>query len=84
MTYSKTEDDHKRHVRTMLEVLRKNQLYAKMSKCIFAVPQVDYLGHIILGQGVATNPSKVKDMMEWPIPKNITQIRGFFRANRIL
>ena len=48
-----------------------------MSKCSFAQLQLHYLGHIISGQGVATDPSKTADMLAWPIPKTVTDLRGF-------
>lgn len=59
------------------EVLRENQLYAKKSKCSFGVEKVEYLGHIISSQGVATDPKKIEAMQSWPTPKNVRQLRGF-------
>jgi hypothetical protein len=60
-----------------LQILRDNQLTAKMSKCDFAVSQVEYLGHIISNIGVAINPAKIKYMQTWPQQKTIKQLRGF-------
>ncbi|XP_074282884.1 putative mitochondrial protein AtMg00860 [Silene latifolia] len=68
---------HKEHLRVPLQILRKHNLFAKRSKCIFGVNEVDYLGHIISGEGVSTFPSKVKAMLEWPVPKNVKELRGF-------
>ncbi|XP_074292010.1 putative mitochondrial protein AtMg00860 [Silene latifolia] len=48
-----------------------------MGKCSFGVPKVDYLGHVISADGVATNLAKIKGIMEWPIPKNIKELRSF-------
>lgn len=48
-----------------------------MSKCTFATNQVNYLGHVISYQGVSTDPSKIKDVMDWPEPDNATKLRGF-------
>lgn len=56
LVYSKILAEHLEHLHTMLQTLREQQLYAKMSKCIFAAPQVEYLGHIISGKGVETDP----------------------------
>jgi hypothetical protein len=62
LVYSKIEAEHVQHLREVLQILRANQLTTKMSKCDFAVSQVEYLGHIISSTGVATNPAKIKDM----------------------
>lgn len=48
-----------------------HQLYAKMSKCAFGVPTVEYLGHVISAQGVATDPKKIQIVQQWPIPRNL-------------
>jgi hypothetical protein len=49
----------------------------KLSKCTFATDSVEYLGHVISGSGVATDPSKITDIISWKTPTNITQLRGF-------
>lgn len=77
LVYSQTLQEHLEHLRTVLEILRAEQLYAKMSKCIFAAPQVEYLGHIISEKGVETDPQKIEAVSNWPIPQNITQLRSF-------
>ena len=56
--------DHVEHLRVVLEVLAKNQLYAKMSKCMFACLEVEYLGHIISGEGVRIDPKKILFMQD--------------------
>ncbi|KAJ3698695.1 hypothetical protein LUZ61_002400 [Rhynchospora tenuis] len=77
LIYSKTMSDHVTHVSKALQVLADNQLFAKKSKCEFGVTQIEYLGHIILEQGVATDPHKVESMVNWPVPQNVKQLRGF-------
>ncbi|XP_071694960.1 uncharacterized mitochondrial protein AtMg00860-like [Rutidosis leptorrhynchoides] len=57
--------------------MRKHTLFAKMSKCLFATSQVEYLGHVISAKGVATDPSKIEAMDNWPEPKILKQLRGF-------
>jgi hypothetical protein len=57
--------------------LRKNQFYAKLSKCSFGKKEVEYLGHIISQEGVKVDPNKIKAITEWPKPKNISKLRGF-------
>jgi hypothetical protein len=59
LIYSQNEEEHCRNSTTVLPILQSNQPKAKMSKCTFFAPQVEYLGHIISGQGVSTDPSKI-------------------------
>lgn len=77
LIYSSTANDHVSHLRSVLEVLRQNQLFAKMSKCTFAQVEIEYLGHIINGGGVATDPSKISIIHQWPQPQSVTQLRAF-------
>ncbi|KAJ3703015.1 hypothetical protein LUZ61_006720 [Rhynchospora tenuis] len=63
LIYSKSLEDHVLHLTTALQILVDNNLYAKLSKCVFGVPQVEYLGHIISSQGVATDPHKIDAMV---------------------
>lgn len=66
LIYSKTMEDHATHLRTVLFTLRQNKLFAKLSKCIFAQKEIEYLGHIISTEGVATDPSKLDIIQKWP------------------
>jgi hypothetical protein len=59
LIYSKNKEDHAKHLRTALQVLREHQLYAKFSKCEFWLDQVEFLGHVISKEGIAVNQSKV-------------------------
>ena len=62
LVYSKNVSDHVHHLHVVLEVLVKHQLYAKQSKCVFACKEVKYLGHLISGDGVRTDPRKTAAM----------------------
>ncbi|GJY81074.1 putative mitochondrial protein [Tanacetum coccineum] len=77
LIYNKSLVDHVVHLQYVLQVMRHNQLYAKLSKCVFGLKQVEYLGHVISDKGVATDPSKIKAMENWPVPANVKQLRGF-------
>jgi hypothetical protein len=63
LIFSKTEEEHKKHLRLVLEKLRSNQLYAKFSKCEFWLTKVAFLGHVISAGGVSVDPGKVRDVL---------------------
>lgn len=66
LIYSKNLEDHLQHLKLVLEVLRENELYANKKKCNFAKARVEYLGHIISGQGVEVDLEKIRSIVEWP------------------
>ena len=68
---------HVEHLKKVLLLLRQNQLYVNMNKCSFGHGELEYLGHVILGSGVAAGPRKVEVMVDWPIPKDLKSLRGF-------
>ncbi|GAB2299811.1 hypothetical protein Dimus_038583 [Dionaea muscipula] len=74
LVYSPSAQTHEHHLKT---TLRTNRLYAKLSKCSFGQEQVEYLGHIIDGNGVRTDPQNIEAMKDWPKPKNVKALRGF-------
>ncbi|KAJ3688355.1 hypothetical protein LUZ61_017519 [Rhynchospora tenuis] len=77
LIYSTSLHDHVHHVELTLQILTDNNLFAKQSKCEFGLSQIEYLGHIISSQGVATDPKKIQSMVDWPVPKTIKELRGF-------
>lgn len=77
LVFSKTVEDHVKHLRQALEILRDNKLCLKRSKCDFCVMKLEYLGHVISQEGVATDPKKVEAMYQWPTPSSVKQLRGF-------
>jgi hypothetical protein len=77
LVYSRNLKEHQQHLRLVLAVLLANSFVANQSKCKFGCMEIDYLGHIISGQGVAVDPEKVQCMMAWPKPKNVKGVRGF-------
>ena len=77
LIYSSGMEEHVQHLSSVLSIMKEHQLFAKLSKCVFGATHVDYLGHVISAQGVATDPSKIKVMKDWPVPTNVKQLRGF-------
>jgi hypothetical protein len=74
LIFSKTEEEHKKHLRFVLEKLRSNQLYAKFSKCEFWLTEVAFLGHVISAGGVLVDHGKVRDRLNWMPPTNVSEI----------
>jgi hypothetical protein len=66
-----------RHIRAVLDELRRHVLFIKRSKCSIGAPSVAYLGHVISAQGVAMDPAKVQAIHDWPIPRSARAVRGF-------
>ncbi|WVZ80864.1 LOW QUALITY PROTEIN: hypothetical protein U9M48_028306 [Paspalum notatum var. saurae] len=77
LVYSKSEKEHEEHLRIVLNRLREHKLYAKFSKCVFWLKEVSFLGHILSEKGVAVDPSKVEDVLNWKQPETVTEIRSF-------
>ncbi|GKA93458.1 putative reverse transcriptase domain-containing protein [Tanacetum coccineum] len=77
LVYSKSEEEHERHLRIVLEILRQKKLYAKFSKCEFWLQQVAFLGHIVSADGIIMDPSKVEAITKWPRPTTVTEVRSF-------
>jgi hypothetical protein len=77
LVYSSNWAQHMEHVKVMLEILVKQQLYIKRSKCIFGQQEVQYLGHVISPKGVGVDPEKVEVIKKWPKPKTLKAMRRF-------
>jgi len=70
-------EEHKKHLCIVLQVLREHQLYTKYIKCDLFKEKIQYLGHVITKNGIAVDPEKIRTIMEWPIPKDVADIRSF-------
>ncbi|WVZ80498.1 hypothetical protein U9M48_027968, partial [Paspalum notatum var. saurae] len=77
LIYFKNEKEHEEHLRIVLTRLREHKLYAKFSKCAFWLKEVSFLGHILSEKGVAVDPRKVEDVLNWKQPGTVTEIRSF-------
>ncbi|XP_056688530.1 uncharacterized protein [Spinacia oleracea] len=73
----KTMEDHWQHLTQVFELMRQNMMFAKGSKCSFAMERVEYLGHYILAKGVGTDPHKISAVDSWPIPSSVKELRSF-------
>nr|GFD04911.1 putative reverse transcriptase domain-containing protein [Tanacetum cinerariifolium] len=74
LIYSKDEKKHKAHLKTILELLKKEELYAKFSKCEFWIPKVQFLGHVIDSQGIHVDPAKIESVKDWASHKSPMEI----------
>jgi hypothetical protein len=72
LIYSKSEEEHVYHLRVILQRLRDHQLYAKFSKCAFWLREVSFCGHIISAEGIAVDPSKVQEVLDWKSLRSVT------------
>ena len=75
--FSPKMDIHFQHLIEILRRLRKAGLYAKLEKCEFCVPFLDFLGHRISSDGVFMDPKKVSSILEWHVPKNVKELQSF-------
>ncbi|WVZ63441.1 hypothetical protein U9M48_013075, partial [Paspalum notatum var. saurae] len=77
LIYSKSLEDHLKHLSLVLDKLKEHQFYLKHSKCSFGQTSVEYLGHVISMDGVGTDPQKTTAMVNWPRPASMTELRAF-------
>ncbi|GKC92779.1 putative reverse transcriptase domain-containing protein [Tanacetum coccineum] len=73
LIYSKNKEEHAKHLKISLELLKKEQLYAKFSKCDFRLESVQFLGHVINNKGVYVDPAKVEAIRNWSAPTTPTE-----------
>ncbi|GJX53509.1 putative reverse transcriptase domain-containing protein [Tanacetum coccineum] len=73
LIYSRNEEEHANHLRIILELLRKEKLYAKFSKCDFWIHIVQFLGHLIDRQGLHVDPAKIEAVKNWTSPTTSTE-----------
>jgi hypothetical protein len=78
LIYSKDKEEHAKHLRIALQILREHQLYAKFSKCEFWLDQVEFLGHVINKEGIAVNPSKVASVLNGSHQRMSNRLEDFW------
>ncbi|GJS18799.1 putative reverse transcriptase domain-containing protein [Tanacetum coccineum] len=80
LIYSKSKKEHEEHLRQILKLLKKEELYAKFSKCEFWISRVQFLGHVIDCRGIHVDPAKIESIKDWASPKTPTEIPPNFWA----
>jgi len=75
LIYSNNLDEHINHLHYVLDVLRKEKLYANLKKCSFCMSKIVFLGYVVSAQGIEVDEEKVKAIREWPTPTSITEVR---------
>nr|GFA33379.1 putative reverse transcriptase domain-containing protein [Tanacetum cinerariifolium] len=78
LIYSKNKKEHEEHLKLILELFKKEELYAKFSKCEFWIPRVQFLGHVIDSKGIHVDPANIESIKDWASLKSPTEIRQFF------
>ncbi|GJZ23320.1 putative reverse transcriptase domain-containing protein [Tanacetum coccineum] len=84
LIYSKSKQEHKEHLKLILELLKKEELYAKFSKCEFWISKVQFLGHVIDSQGIHVDLAKIESIKDWASPKTPMEIRQFLGAENFI
>nr|GEV04604.1 putative reverse transcriptase domain-containing protein [Tanacetum cinerariifolium] len=77
LIYSKNKKEHEEHLKLILELLKKEELYAKFSKLEFWIPKVQFLRHVIDSKGIHVDPTKIDSIKDWESPKSPTEIDQF-------
>ncbi|MBW0532783.1 hypothetical protein O181_072498 [Austropuccinia psidii MF-1] len=77
MVFSSSEEEHVKHVASVVQRLRDSNLFAKASKCVFHASSVEYLGYVVLSDGFKIDSQKVQQILNWPHPKNIKALQSF-------
>ena len=77
MIYSKTPEDHLKHLGLVLQAFRDQNFYCRVQKCKFALKSVPFLGHIVSEEGISLHPKKAKVVQDWATPANVAEMRSF-------
>ncbi|GKE78677.1 putative reverse transcriptase domain-containing protein, partial [Tanacetum coccineum] len=77
LIYSKSEEEHAEHLKLILELFEKKELYTKFSKCEFWLSKIQFLGHVIDSEGIHVDPTKIESIKDWASPKTLTEIHQF-------
>ncbi|GJS16896.1 putative reverse transcriptase domain-containing protein [Tanacetum coccineum] len=84
LIYSKSKEEHEEHLKLILELLEKEKLYAKFSKCDFWLPKVQFLSHVIDSEGIHVDSAKIDSIKDWASSKTLTKIRQFLGSENFV
>jgi hypothetical protein len=76
LIYSQSYQEHTQHIALVLQRLQDHHWQVKKSKCAFAQQTISYLGHLISGAGISTDPAKIHTIREWPVPTTAKELRS--------
>jgi hypothetical protein len=79
LIYSKNEEEYAEHLRIVLSRLCEHKLYAKLSKCELWLKKVPFLDHVLSGEGISVDPTKVQEVLDWKAPTIVHEVRSFLR-----
>ena len=79
LIYSKSEEEQEEHLIIVLETLRREKLYVKLSKCIFWLKSISFLGYIVSEEEISVDPEKIQTVKDWKASKIVNGIRSFIR-----
>ena len=74
LIYSKYEEEHKEHLKIVLQELREHHIFAKFSKCDFFKDKIQYLGHVVTKEGILVDLENIKAIKDWLVPKDVTNV----------
>lgn len=77
LIFSRTQEEHLRHLQTVLRILKDNKLYAAAKKCAFFKTEIEYLGYLVSANGIRMDPTKVASITNWPTPTSVHDIQSF-------
>ena len=75
--YSKTEEEHLRHLRQICRTLKQHRLLLNPEKCAFCQPEIVYLDNLVGRYGVRATPERTEVIKNWPLPENVSELRSF-------
>jgi hypothetical protein len=84
LIYLRSMEQYEEHLWIVLQRLRDHQLYAKFSKYEFWIKELPFLGHVVSPEGIAVDPGKVKEVLEWKPPTTVSEVQSFLGLAAII